>query len=74
MSYFFFIPQSPEEGADTELHVALSPDIGKKKCGYYDNCELKEPHSDAFSTKLRLKLWIRSCNELNIPLDWIGNC
>ncbi|KAL5012795.1 hypothetical protein ScPMuIL_011346 [Solemya velum] len=67
----YYTYMSPEEGSDTVLHVALSPDPCRERGGYYDNCQKKDPNPAALSETLRTDLWIRSCEELNIPPDWI---
>jgi dehydrogenase/reductase SDR family protein 13 len=55
---------SPEQGAQTSLYCAASPDVAGESGRYYDACRRKEP-SAAATASLAAELWRRSS-------EWTG--
>ena len=49
--------QSGEQGADTPLYVALSPDLERQGHGYYDNSEEVTPVALATNRHFQQRLW-----------------
>ncbi|TXT55883.1 MAG: hypothetical protein BAJATHORv1_30266 [Candidatus Thorarchaeota archaeon] len=70
---FFFkltspFQKSPEEGAETPLFLATSPEVKDVTGKYFANKEEKKPDDEAQDSGLREKIWNFSNNTLN--LDW----
>ncbi|CAI9726066.1 Hypothetical predicted protein [Octopus vulgaris] len=57
---------TPEQGADTVLHVALSPDLEKQSGGYYENCERATSSKLSNSMQLQQAIWHTTCSVLGI--------
>ncbi|XP_014767443.1 uncharacterized protein LOC106884525 [Octopus bimaculoides] len=57
---------TPEQGADTVLHVALSPDLEKQSGGYYENCEKATSSKLSNSMQLQQAIWHTTCSVLGI--------
>jgi retinol dehydrogenase 12 len=51
---------TPEEGAQTTLYCATSPDVVKESGRYYDKCKARTPSALAQDTALAAELWRRS--------------
>lgn len=49
--------KSPQEGAQTTLYLATSPEVRSNTGHYFKNMEKKSPHKDAESKFLATKLW-----------------
>lgn len=52
--------KSPEQGAQTSIYLATSPDVENKTGGYYADCKLVEPDPSTKDPVLAQKLWIES--------------
>ncbi|GAB1598296.1 hypothetical protein Ahia01_000106500 [Argonauta hians] len=57
---------TPEQGADTVLHVALSPDLEKQSGGYYENCTKVKSSVLSHSMQVQQAIWHTSCSVLGI--------
>jgi retinol dehydrogenase-12 len=55
---------SPEDGAETSLYCATSPDVARETGGYYERARRREPGAAA-TPELGAELWERSA-------DWVG--
>ena len=55
---------APEQGAQTSIYCATSPDVAGESGRYYDDCRPKEPAASVTDT-LAAELWRRSC-------EWTG--
>jgi retinol dehydrogenase 12 len=58
---------SPEEGAQTMVYLASSPEVAGRTGGYYDRCAPAEPSREARSEADALRLW-----ELSAEISGIG--
>jgi retinol dehydrogenase-12 len=56
---------SNEEGAQTTLYCATSPDCADESGLYYDSCKVKKPSAAAHDKELARKLWEKS-------VEWTG--
>lgn len=56
---------SNEEGAQTTLYCATSPDCADESGLYYDSCKVKKPSAAAHDKELSKKLWDKS-------MEWTG--
>ncbi len=54
-----------EEGAETTIHCAISPELAEQSGLYYDKCLPKKPSKAGQNTKLAAELWQRS-------EDWVA--
>lgn len=54
-----------EEGAQTTLYCATSPEVDAQSGFYYSDCELTDPSKAARNLELSQRLWDES-------LDWVG--
>ncbi len=48
---------TPEQGAVTPLHVALSPEVAGKTGGYWKRCKLARPNKQALDRTVTCRLW-----------------
>ena len=51
---------SPQQGAATPVHCAVSPELAQQTALYYDQCRTKEPSAIALDSALAAELWQRS--------------
>jgi len=51
---------SPEQGAETPVYLASSPEVEGKSGGYYDQCALKTPSREAQDDAAARRLWEES--------------
>jgi len=66
LSVFF---KTPNQGAQTTLHCALSPDVFKHGGEYFDNCRQTKAHVATEENAPSRKLWELSERLTNISLD-----
>ena len=52
--------RTPEQGAETSLHLATSPDVANVSGRYFANCVEKEPTEDARNSETARRLWSES--------------
>ncbi|MFB6352092.1 MAG: SDR family oxidoreductase [Bradymonadaceae bacterium] len=52
--------RSEEEGAETTLYCATSPEVADETGFYYEDCQRTDPNSLVDDTELRQKLWNKS--------------
>jgi hypothetical protein len=52
--------QTPEDGAQTVIYTALSPELETKGGVYINSCEIAKPHPAAEDRALQKLLWERS--------------
>ena len=64
-SYLFDV-QTAEQGADTVLHAALSPELEARGGRYIDNCQETLSSVESYSSLQGDKLWAKSCTMLGI--------
>ena len=57
--------QTPSQGSDTVVHVALSCDV-KEGGHYYENCHRVRPAAAALKSDDRNRLWDLTCHQLGI--------
>lgn len=57
--------QTPRQGSDTVVHVALSHDV-KEGGQYYENCRPTQPSAAALKNDDRNRLWDLTCHQLTI--------
>ncbi|XP_037048277.1 retinol dehydrogenase 12-like [Bradysia coprophila] len=60
---FRIFQKNPKSGAQTQLTVALDPDLEKVSGKYFDNCKIKEEGSAAKDDEMAKWLW-------NISVEW----
>jgi NAD(P)-dependent dehydrogenase (short-subunit alcohol dehydrogenase family) len=58
---------SNEEGAQTTLYCATSPDCADESGLYYDSCKVKKPSAAAHDKELSKKLWDKSMEWTDAP-------
>ncbi|XP_037041805.1 retinol dehydrogenase 12-like [Bradysia coprophila] len=63
MIMFRIFQKSPKSGAQTQLMVALDPDLEKVSGKYFDNCKMKEEGSAAKDDEMAKWLW-------NTSVEW----
>ena len=51
---------TPEQGAETSIYCATSPDLARETGLYYDSCKTKEISTLAQDQALARELWQRS--------------
>lgn len=54
---FYFFLYTPEEGAQTQIHLCVTPNIEKQSGGYFVNCSLTPSCARAHDCDLADKLW-----------------
>ena len=52
--------KTPEQGAQTSIYLATSPDVENKTGGYYVDCKLAGPDPGTKDSALAQRLWIES--------------
>jgi hypothetical protein len=60
-SYLFSLFQTCEQGADTILYAALSPDLEGRGGLYLDNCQEAKSNDVSYIRKDEEELWKRTC-------------
>eukprot|EP01101_Sappina_pedata_P009998 TRINITY_DN618_c0_g1_i4.p1 TRINITY_DN618_c0_g1~~TRINITY_DN618_c0_g1_i4.p1 ORF type:complete len:319 (+),score=106.18 TRINITY_DN618_c0_g1_i4:40-996(+) len=69
ISRIFF--KTAEQGAETSVHLAISPEVEGFSGGYYDNCKQIVPSANALESETGAKLWQYSeeiAKEFLVPL------
>jgi retinol dehydrogenase 14 len=51
---------TPEQGADTAVWLASSPDVAGKTGGYYEKRQLKKSHPSSYDQTVQDRLWLES--------------
>ena len=51
---------TPEQGAETLVHLASSPDVAQQTGGYYGKSRLETPHANAQDDTAAEQLWAES--------------
>jgi hypothetical protein len=62
--------KTPEQGAETAIMLAGSPEVEGMSGKYYVDCKpSRNINSKAFDDELRRKLWDLSCEMTGVPFD-----
>ena len=63
--YYFF--QTPQQGADNSIYVALSPELEGKGGRYFVNCQSTQSSDESYREDVQKRLWKVSCELAGIP-------
>ena len=61
--------KTPEQGADTLIWLASTPEVAESSGGYYDRRRLREPSAAAQDDEAAQRLWVLSAELCGLPLD-----
>lgn len=68
---FFGLLQTPKQGADNSLYVALSPKLEGTGGQYFVNCLPTQSSDESYKEDVQRKLWKISCELTGIP-EWLA--
>ena len=57
ITFYIFLPQASEEGAQTTVHCAVEDGIERHSGGYFEDCRLSKPHAVAEDDEAARNLW-----------------
>lgn len=66
-----FSLQTPSEGADSILYLALSPSVERETGGYYDNCRKLKTCQLSYSDSVIEQMYILSTDMIQVRVNWI---
>ena len=61
--------KTPEQGADTLIWLASTPEVAESSGGYYDRRRLREPSAAAQDDEAAQRLWALSAELCGLPVD-----
>jgi retinol dehydrogenase-14 len=61
--------KTPEQGADTPIYLASSPDVGGLTGRFFADRRPKESHSASYDTAITARLWQVSADLVGLPVD-----
>ncbi|XP_076801463.1 retinol dehydrogenase 12-like isoform X1 [Clavelina lepadiformis] len=67
--FFYLFLYLPEEGAQTQIHLAIARGLEKQSGGYFVSCRPSKSCPNAFDRKLATDLWSYSENVIAVALE-----
>lgn len=62
-----FAALRPEQGAETVVYLAASPEVAGKSGGYYEKCRERQPSAAAQDDAAARRLWLESARLAGLP-------
>ncbi|XP_021057355.1 retinol dehydrogenase 11 isoform X2 [Mus pahari] len=67
---FFVFIKTPQEGAQTSLHCALTEGLESLSGSHFSDCQLARVSCQGRNEIIARRLWDVSCDLLGLPVDW----
>ncbi|XP_034826001.1 retinol dehydrogenase 12-like [Maniola hyperantus] len=65
IAIIFLVHKTAEEGAQTNIHLCVSPNLENSTGGYFQNCKKIKPSKNAENTDLARRLWDETISVIN---------